>query len=201
MTPKSKIITTVTLLVVLTGLGTADYFYGGDNFFASINDTGSTSSENGSEPAMELPPGAVIKNNGPTLEQTLDKMGLEATESSELSLLAQVVINTDVKTEAILKDGDRAGSVAWVESGNVKTDFSNLKESLLGSFSSKMRDLKDETTLEPGKPVRNVLSFWDPGLSEEKIIIVRIRERLYEFHVSEGQEETMNMLIDELTAQ
>ncbi len=62
-----------------------------------------------------------------------------------------------------------------------------------------MTDLKDETLRSDTGLVRNYLTFLDPSLSTERLIFVRVRERLYEFHVVTGKEEVMNILIQSLT--
>lgn len=192
MTPRNKLIVTVTLLVLLSGLGAADYFYSDNSYNAQV-----TGNE---QPDDTLPPGAVRKNPGPDIEAVITQNGLTSSKSSDLSLLSQVVTGDEkVESRAILSNGDRAGSVTWVQSGDVKTIFISLKEALLGSFSSGVQDLRDETLQEPEKPVRNILTFFDPSLSEERIVFVRVRERLYEFHIGTGKDETMNGLIEGLT--
>lgn len=197
MTPRNKLIVTVTLLVLLGGLGAADYLYQGGEYAGSVTDGEPV---DGGTPA-DLPPGAVAKNSGPDVEEVIVEQRLEADETDDLSLLAQVVTDgTEVMNMAILQDGDRAGSVTWVETGDVKTHFIALKDALLTSFSPDMRDLRDETVTEAGKPVRNILTFLDPSLSEERIVFVRVRERLFEFHLADGKEETMNAFIEALTS-
>jgi len=199
MTPRNKLIVTMTLLLLLSGLGAADYYYSGNEYSAQLNgDEGDT---NGT-PQVDatLPPGAVAKNNGPEVATVIGAEGLTTSESSDLSLLSQVVTGeASVESLAVLSEGDRAGSVTWVQTGDVKTIFISLKEALLSSFSSEVRDLRDETVQEAGKPVRNILTFFDPSLSEERIVFVRVRERLYEFHIATGKEETMNGVIEGLT--
>lgn len=196
MEPRNKLIVTVALLLLLGGLGAADYLYQGGEYVGSVADDGTTTSDDNTE----LPPGAVVKNTGPSIEETVAEQRLTAEPSGDLSLLAQIITDdTEIKSMAILSDGDRAGSVTWVETGDVKTHFIALKDALLGSFSSDMRDLRDETMQQPGEPVRNVLTFIDPGLSEERIVFVRVRERLFEFHLAEGKEEVMNGFIEALT--
>lgn len=194
MTPRNKFLITLALLLVLGGLGVADYLYQGNSYLGSLT---------GDQPngdALNPPEGAVAKNSGPTVEQIAEEQNLTTGESGDLSLLAQIITDgTAVRSLAILSEGDRAGSVTWVESGNVKEYFITLKDALLGSFSPDMRDLKDETLVEAGKPVRNVLTFLDPALSEERIVFVRVRERLFEFHLAAGKEETMNTFIEALT--
>lgn len=197
MAPRNKLIVTLALLLFLGGLGAADYLYRGNEYVASVGGDGGQPTDR--HPA-DLPPGAVAKNTGPSVEQVIAQEGLSAGESADLSLLGQVVTDgTPVRTITLLHDGDRAGSVIWVETGRVKDHFIALKDALINSFSPEMRDLRDETVTEPGKPVRNVLTFTDPALSEERIVFVRVRERLFEFHVAKEKEATMNAFIEALT--
>lgn len=189
MTPQSKVIITLALLLMLGGLGAADYFYSGSDYAGFL--MGSDSSEND---------GGVKKNSGPVVAEVLTELQLQSTDSNDLTLLAQVVNDgTPVASLTVLHEGDRAGTVTWVESPRVKDMFIALKEALLAAFSPEVRDLKDQTLQEADKPVRNILTFVDPALSDERIVFVRVRERLYEFHITEGKEDPMNALIDGLT--
>jgi hypothetical protein len=86
-----------------------------------------------------------------------------------------------------------------MRSADVKTIFTNLRKSLRISFSPDLKDVIDETQSEPGKPPRDVLSFLDPAIAPDRLLFVRIRQRLYEFHVTAGSEKDVNELIDALT--
>jgi len=77
--------------------------------------------------------------------------------------------------------------------------FLALKESLHGLFSPDMRDLLDENQAPEGKPPRNFLTFLDPAISEERLVFVRVRERLYEFHIAQAKEDAMYKLVETLT--
>lgn len=197
MTTRSKIIVTSVLLLILGGLGAADYY--SDNTLTGDVAGEPTETDTGTD--EPLPEGAVRKNTGPEVSDTIASVeGFSTDESEDLSLITQIVKDgTPVRGLAILHDGDRAGSVTWVESGNVKNYFMALKEALLGTFSPDVTGLKDETLQEEGAPVRNLLTFTDPALSEEKLVFIRVRERLYEFHVADGKDAVMSMLIEELT--
>lgn len=196
MTPRMKLIVTLVLVVLLGGMGAADYYFSGNQYAGDVSNDGNTDMGTNQPPA-----GAVAKATAPAVSDVASQHNLTVQPNDDLSLLAQVVKDgTKVEGLAILKDGDRVGSVTWVQSGEVKNYFIALKEALLSAFSPQVRDLRDETVQDPGEPVRNILTFLDPSLSEERIIFVRIRERLYEFHVTTGKEETMNDLIDGLTS-
>lgn len=123
-----------------------------------------------------------------------------AEETTQLSLLSAVVKEPSlVTTRVLLLNGDRAGLLAWIETPNVKDVFLVLKESLSTLFSPEVRDLLDEMQSPAGKPPRNFLTFLDPNLSEERFVFVRVRERLYEFHIAPGKDETMYKLVEALT--
>ncbi|UPA22237.1 hypothetical protein K8942_04265 [Candidatus Peribacteria bacterium] len=192
MTSRSKIIITSLLLVFLGGLSAADYYLSAGHGTVTRSGSGSTISS--------VPVGGVRKQSGPDVETIIAAEGFTTSSTSDLSFLAQIGgSDTEIEAQAILKDGDRAGSVTWIESPKVKTYFISLKEALLTAFSADMRDLKDETLQSPTGPVRNYLTFVDPSLSTERLVFVRVRERLYEFHIVLGKEEMMNTLIQAIT--
>jgi len=98
-----------------------------------------------------------------------------------------------------VKDGDRIGLIAWADSPQVKIYLLALKEALHSTFSPEMRDLVDEAQEREGKALRNLLTFLDPAINEERVVFIRIRERLYEFHVAEGKDAVVFDLIETLT--
>ncbi len=189
MTTRTKIVTTVLLLVGLTGVGTADYYLAGREYTADLT---------GDEPGMADADSGVAKADGIDVARTLQAMGMVTQQSDDLTFLAQVSRDEPVESFAILHNGDRIGSVSWID-GDAKQAFISLKEALLSAFSADVQDLSDKTYQEQGMPTRNVLTFRDPALSEETLTFVRIRERLYEFHVSESGNVAMQTAIDALT--
>lgn len=211
MSTPAKLAVTLVLLLLLGGLGAADYYYSGSEY-ASVTQTSSTNEADDTTDVVTLPPTAtgatqgdgqlgVAKSTGPDVAAVIREQGVTTEESSELTMLAQVV-KTDsapLATLAILKDGDRIGSATWIQSPSVKAVFIALKDALLPAFSPELKDLRDETLQEEGKPVRNILSFFDPSLSEERLLFVRVRERLFEFHIANGKEDAMNTIIQALT--
>jgi hypothetical protein len=148
----------------------------------------------------ELPtegaPAPVAKAQGIDVIIALNARGYTVTDSSESALIAQTT-DVPVMVHPILSSGDRIGSVAWIDTPKVKQLMNTLKDALLPTFSPALTDLRDETLAEPGSPVRNVLSFRDPGISSDRIVIVRVRERLYEFHVT--NDDVLLPVIEELT--
>jgi hypothetical protein len=145
--------------------------------------------------------GGVPKSSGPNVLQTLTTLGFEIQDSSELTILRSVIPEQEatVMTKALLRNGDRAGLIAWTESPQVKIYFLSLKEALHASFSPRVEDLLDELQRIPGKPPRNFLTFLDPALSPERMVFLRIRERLIELRIAEGHDEAMFKLVEALT--
>lgn len=143
----------------------------------------------------------IKKAMGPDVLLTLTKLGFEIEASDELTILRTVIPAQEarVDTYVLLLDGDRAGLIAWTESSNVKNYFLALKEALHASFSPRVKDLLDETQRLPGKPPRNFLTFLDEGLSPERLVFLRVRERLYELRIAEGRDAEMFELMEELT--
>jgi len=74
-----------------------------------------------------------------------------------------------------------------------------LKEALHTTFSPEMRDLVDEVQTREGRPPRNLLTFLDPAINSERVVFIRVRERLYEFHIAPGRDDSIYDLIESLT--
>lgn len=197
MTVRSKVAVTAILLLGIAGLAGVDAYMNQRELTAYVP---YLADDQASSKPAEMPKG-VAKATGPDTGAVAAEMGFAIQEGNEASLIGQVVAGSSpVRSLILLKDGDRAGAVIWIDSPNVKTYFLALKESLLSSFSSNVRDLRDVTQNEEGKPVRNILTFIDPSLSDERLAFVRVRERLYEFHINASQEAAMTMFIDTLTS-
>lgn len=144
--------------------------------------------------------GGVQKKEATDIGAILESQNLEPTKSSEKGLLTRVVPETTpVQTYVLLEEGDRFGFLAYVQAADVRMYFSSLKEALQQSFSAQMRELEDITETPEKSPVRNILSFIDPALSEEKMYFVRSRDRLIELHVVSGKEKEAKLLIEKLT--
>ena len=142
----------------------------------------------------------VRRSTGPDVLQEILDQGLTHTTTSEKTLLKKIVpSDLTVHSHAILADNDRAGSISWIDSTKVKIYFRALKEALHTSFSPSVSDLIDETQRVKGRPTMNLLTFFDAELSPERIVFVRVRQRLYELHVTEGNDDAIFALIDELT--
>lgn len=140
---------------------------------------------------------------GPSLAgvlQELDLIAIESDTAREQSLLVRTVPDAELPhTSALLLNNDRLALFIWVQSPHVKEYFTALRTALLQSFSPQVRNLKDETRNEAGKPIRTILRFSDPAISEDQIALVRIQDRLYELHIAKGQEQLADQLIDKLT--
>ncbi len=189
MTTRAKITTTALLLVGLAGIGVADYEFAGREYAAELLSR-TTQPEN---------VGGVTKADEADVEAALTTLGFVLSASEDLTFLAQVSRDTLVSSFVILHNGDRIGSVSWID-GDAKKSFIALKEALLSAFSANVQNLSDTTRQEPGHPTINTLTFSDPALSEETLTFIRIRERLYEFHTKKGAETMIQTVMDTLTA-
>lgn len=212
-----KILTSLGILVLIIALGAADAILmeGGLPKPVLLDEPyAQTESSASSEPATRNPQPSSVEGEsssssvtgikkamGPDVLLTLTKLGFEIQASDELTILRTVIPaqEAEVSTFVLLLNGDRSGLIAWTESANVKNYFLALKEALHASFSPRVKDLLDETQRLPGKPPRNFLTFLDEGLSPERLVFLRVRERLYEIRIAEGGDEAMFQLVEELT--
>lgn len=146
-------------------------------------------------------PGGVRKQEGPKIETILGQTGWEFKAIKEPLFLSKIIPpeESQVTGTVLLKNGDRIGAIAWVESPKIKLYFIALKEALHSSFTPEIKDLVDETQHREGKPPRNLLTFLDTGINEERIVFVRVRSRLFEIHIADGNKKALFDLIDKLT--
>lgn len=121
------------------------------------------------------------------------------TQSSEASLLQLIAQGTNVQTVVLLLNNDRAALFSWIESDNTKAIFGSLKQALQEQFSPKLTGLIDQTLTGDNGPPVDMLAFTDPAISPEKVIFIRVRDRLYEFHVAEKGTDAISALIAELS--
>lgn len=164
---------------------------------SSKPDTGGTIA---TDPQTAVKKGMSLKKySGPSVDQILSSQNLVPTVTKEASLLnLSSGTETSVLTVVLLKNNDRAALFSWVETPDVKTLFSALKQALQEQFSPGVKGLTDELRNQPNGPSYDYLSFTDPAISPEKVIFIRVRTRLYEFHIVSGQEDTVDKLIAEL---
>lgn len=136
------------------------------------------------------------------VEERIAALGITPVAGTEANILSQIAEEGwNIETRVLLHEEDRSGFIAWVQNPDAKTIFSGLKEALIESFSPEVAELNDQTIKTPNGPVRNILTFIDPKLSPERLVFVRIRENLYEFHVPLGKEDIMIPFIADLTEQ
>ncbi len=138
------------------------------------------------------------KKSGVDVHATLALLGLAPIKTSEASLLELATQGASVETTVLLLNNDRAALFAWIENDNVKTIFSALKQALQEQFSPNLTDLLDETRTQDAGPPYDILSFTDLAISSEKVIFIRVRNRLYEFHVAENGEDAIVKLMTAL---
>lgn len=205
MAEKVKITVSILALMLILGVADVVVLEGSPSYQAKQTDATTPTVISRHEPEPEEPTstgpnGGVRKNDGPNVEKTLGLQGFSITETSEKIILDTVVTGGDtVERKALLMNGDRAGVMAWVSSPQVKKHYVVLKEALHSAFTPEVQDLLDETQRRESHPTRNLLTFFDPGLLSERVVFVRVRERLYEFHVAEGASDQIFNLIEDLT--
>jgi hypothetical protein len=152
----------------------------------------------GSSSSLRLVKKGVSRKAGPDVASVLSSLQLSFTQAQEQSALAMLHEHPNFTSGVILENGDRVAFMAWIDTPEVKTIFTNLKQSLQASFSGNVKDLIDETQRPDVGAPRDVLSFMDDAIGFERFVFVRIRTRLYEFHVKEGKEPRVLTLIDAL---
>lgn len=183
MTIAQKSLATIAFALILLSLGVADALL--------------------TRGTLKLPaqsPAGVAKKAGPDVQAIARTQGFAIAPTTEAFLFARVLPpGAPLSAIVLLRENDRAAAVGWIDSPEVKSILAALKERLRGSFSSRLTDLIDETRSDPGRPPRDVLSFRDPGILPDRVVIVRVRERLYEFHVRAGEEEVIDNLLNTLT--
>jgi len=202
---------TTGLLLVLALLASADYALVERSArpapAAQSTTTGQTSTSSESRVSAQVssapqPPATIAKPTGPDVPAVLASHAFALTDPSETSILDRVIPAENgemIVVHVLLKNDDRAGLAAWVDSPQVKQYFLILKEALHASFSPQVSDLLDETQQRENKPIRNLLTFLDPGIAPERIVFVRVRQRLYEFHIAEGMDDAIFAAIEALT--
>lgn len=129
----------------------------------------------------------------------VEDLGFEIQENTETFFTERLVGEGQVDSMILLKNGDRAGLVAWTASSDAPKLYSALKEALHETFSPDVHDLVDEIHDNPGEVKRMILTFQDPALSEERLVFIQVRNELFEFHVPIGKEEVMFEAIEALT--
>ena len=139
------------------------------------------------------------KKSGVDVAAVLAALQFIPTETSEVSLLKLSAPNANPDTKVLLMNNDRAALFAWIENDDVKTIFSALKQALQEQFSPKLKDLIDETHPQDNGPPVDVLSFTDPAISPEKVLFLRVRTRLYEFHIAEKSQAAVDQLVAALS--
>lgn len=143
----------------------------------------------------------VAKREGPDMPALLAELGYDGRLQREQSLLEQVApVGVPVEYRILFAGDTRQGAIAWIDTPNAKSAFNDLRQKLLKTFSTGLKDLVDETTQAEGQPVVNRLSFRDAAISPEQFVFLRIRERLYEVHVVPGLEDAIAPLMEALPA-
>ena len=216
---KTSLITGIVVVLFLSGLAGADYWWK-ERFRptteitqevpASVTETGSTevtvniassqaSSMSSSSGVRVVKKGVSTKKHASiNVDDVFLRLQLIKKDTTEMSLLQLVDQSPAVSTIVLLKNNDRALLFSWIQSDDVKTIFSSVKKALQEQFSGQVKDLVDETRTSSSSTPMDILSFLDPAISKEKILFLRIRNRLYEIHIAQNGESVVDQLIEEL---
>jgi len=208
----ARVLLTLSLLLVLAGLGTADAFITNSPPPLTWTPEGTetepdvvpVTKEPGTLPSPTSPTtplGSVTKAEGLNVRQVLQEHGFSFEAKQDNLFLPRLIpdAETTVEQGVLLKNGDRAGAIAWTESPKVKIYYLALKEALHGAFTPAVQNLVDETQRREELPPRNFLTFLDTGISEERIAFARVRERIYELHMNTAHENELFAVLDALT--
>lgn len=142
----------------------------------------------------------IARQRDPDVFAVLQSFAIETSYTEKASLLARIIpANTPLTSRVLLQNDEGLGFFAYVQSPDVRAYFAALKDALHQSFSKDVRNVVDIVEAPENRPIRNVLSFTDPSLSDDTIILMRVRERLYEFHVPQAKEPVIRALIEKLT--
>lgn len=134
----------------------------------------------------------VAKSAGFTLAQ------VRKSEQSYFERLLPSDKNHLIRSIVILRDHDRIAASYWYQNPKVIQHMEAITEYFFYQFSKEMTDLVDEAVIKEGYAEIDVLAFTDPTLLEERIVFARIRNQLYEFHVTEEKEGWVQGLLLEL---
>lgn len=150
---------------------------------------------------------AIVRKGRSTKKQTLSSVadiiqtfGFDGVQTTEPSLLRTLGRVTDAHETVLLRDGDRAFFLSWVESDDVKTIFSLVQQALQEQFSPRLAGLINETRRPADGPPVDFLTFTDPAISQERIVFLRVRTRLYELHIAPLGQAIADALIAALSA-
>ena len=139
--PSMKRTLPILLVVVLAGLATADHLFTDLLLPAPSEDEEIASVEEVvQEETTPPPPGTVRIARGPNVLSLLSRHGFATAGNTTDSLIGKI-IDDDSESYTLIMDGDRAGMIAWVDSGKVKTYFLALKEALHSTFSPEIKDV------------------------------------------------------------
>lgn len=169
---------------------------GGEESSSASSEASSEMQSSEATSSQEPVPKGVSRGSGPDVSLVLGENGFVWSDTDEEGILAQSAPN--VQRGVLLMDDDRAAFMAWTEVLNAKELFSAMKTSLAEGFSGDVNDLVDETVRPEGMPPRDVLAFKDPKFGEERHVFIRVKTRLFEFHVPEGKDELIVQLIEKL---
>ncbi len=200
MQQRKHVLVAGTFLVVLVGLGGAEAYVLRDKLQGALVGTQQpTLMATEEQPVLTMD--GVHRDDGASVDALLaEHASFEVRPSTGQMFLAVLLPDETVEIRDLFTNDQYAGTIAWVESPEVKDEFLALKDALLPAFSPQLSGLVDTTIRTPGLPTRNVLSFRDPALNPNALSFIRVRNRLFELHSTPGMEELLENLVSEVTA-
>ncbi|MDD5751718.1 MAG: hypothetical protein PHS73_04340, partial [Candidatus Peribacteraceae bacterium] len=161
------------ILLGLAGLGVADALLVEEGIPLPVTPPAASSASSSSPANVAIPPtgseeassssatseAGVRKKTGADVLQVLVQSGFTFEDTQEQTLIGGMVQSrVPVQAKVLIRDGDRAGLLVWIETPEVKTYFRTLKEALHPLFSTEVKDLLDEIQRSPDRPPRNFLT-------------------------------------------
>jgi hypothetical protein len=119
-------------------------------------------------------------------------------EKSFLEFLVNEEEKTALRSVILLHESERVAAVYFLKSGDSPSKFLFLKEQAFDLFSSRMTNLVDDRIEREGYLPMDILAFTDPVLGESRFFFALVHDTLYEFHVAEGKENTLQGLLLEI---
>lgn len=206
-----KFLFTIVFLAVLGGLATVDYMFSNNSIVADqppkivVEEAEQPEVANSSASSVKSEANTntarVKKRTALPILTAIKQANLTSMNTDEPTFLEQVLGDDAqiVEKNIILKNDDRIAVIAWVDSPLAKSYFRLLKDALFNSFTDELTDLRDELQQPNGLPNRNYLTFKDPGITNEQVIFIRVRQRIVELRIGDGSEPDVASLLELLS--
>jgi len=112
--------------------------------------------------------------------------------------ILHAVSSRQLRSVVLMRDDDRVAAAFWFSDPDAKGLMDMLTAYTFDLLSKDVQRLTDEPIHRNGFAPIDLLAFTDPALSEERMVFAKIRDSLYEFHVSEEKEGWVQGLLLEI---